>query len=275
MNPASSPAATELAFRAANWPVLVCLLGPFGLFKNGSPVALRGGGRTEALFSTLALRHGKGVPRDVVLAEVWPEADPSLAGQALNTLVHNLHKLLGDALRGASPVQHIQGAYRLNLEAGVAVDTVCFEELAGAGDSQARTDPSSAMAAYQQAISLYRGDLHVGDAQQSLIERERLRARYLTLLARLASHYYNERDIDTCLQLALQLLEHDPCREDAHRLVMRCHVLRGERAQALRQYRLCEQILRSEFDVAPEPATLALFEKIRLDPTSISFIAQS
>jgi hypothetical protein len=37
----------------------------------------------------------------------------------------------------------------------------------------------------------------------------------------------------------------------------------------MRQYRLCEQILRAEFDVAPEPSTVALYEKIRLDPASI------
>jgi DNA-binding SARP family transcriptional activator len=268
-NPAPSDSARESAFLVAEWPVLICLLGPFGLFKNGAPLALRGGGRTEALISSLALRRGRRVPREVVLAEVWPESDPALSGQALNTLVHNLHKLLGDALRGAAPVQHVQGFYRLNLEAGVALDTACFEALAGAGDSQATNDLPSAIVSYRKAISIYRGDLHAGDVQQALIERERLRARYLTLLARLASHYYNEGDIATCLELALQLLEHDPCREDAHRLVMRCHVLRGERTQAMRQYRLCEQILRAEFDVAPEPSTVALYEKIRLDPANI------
>ena len=251
------------------WSVLICLLGPFGLFKSGAPVALRSGGRTEALISTLALRRGKRVPREVVLADVWPESDPALSGQTLNTLVHNLHKLLGDALRGAAPIQHVQGSYRLNLEAGVALDTACFEALAGAGDSLATKDLPSAIVSYQKAISLYRGDLHAGDCHQALIERERLRALYLTLLARLASHYYNDKDISTCLSLALQLLEHDPCREDAHRLVMRCHVLCGERTQAMRQYRLCEQILRAEFDVAPEPSTVALYEKIRFDPASI------
>jgi hypothetical protein len=50
---------------------------------------------------------------------------------------------------------------------------------------------------------------------------------------------------------------------------MRCHVRRGERAQALRQYRLCESVLRSEFETDPEPATKALFEQIRLDPDSV------
>jgi DNA-binding SARP family transcriptional activator len=61
----------------------------------------------------------------------------------------------------------------------------------------------------------------------------------------------------------------DPCREDAHRVIMRTHLRRGERAQALRQYRLCEYVLRREFDTAPEPQTIALYERIRIDPTSV------
>ena len=109
----------------------------------------------------------------------------------------------------------------------------------------------------------------VGDTEHTLIERERLRARYLTLLARLASYDYAAGNLESCLQLALRLLEHDPCREDAHRFVMRCHVQLGERAQALRQFRLCEQILRREFDADPEPATRTLFDQVRCDPANV------
>ncbi|HET7380215.1 MAG TPA: bacterial transcriptional activator domain-containing protein, partial [Gaiellales bacterium] len=61
----------------------------------------------------------------------------------------------------------------------------------------------------------------------------------------------------------------DPCREDGHRTAMRCYVRRGERAQALRQYQMCEVILREEFNATPEPATRALFDKVRLAPEDI------
>ena len=67
----------------------------------------------------------------------------------------------------------------------------------------------------------------------------------------------------------MQLLACDPYREDAHRVLMRVHVQRGERAQALRQYRVCEQLLRQEFDAPPEAATTALFDRIRCDPETL------
>jgi DNA-binding SARP family transcriptional activator len=249
--------------------VLVRLLGAFDLLRLGSPVALRGGGRTEALLCTLALRHNQRVPRDVLLAEVWPDADPCLSGPALNSLVHHLHKVLADVLEGAPPVLHVHGSYRLNVEAGVNVDVAWFDALADMGDRAARDDPPAAIGSYQKAISLYGGDLCAADGQHAVIERERLRARYLTLLARSASHYYTDQDINASLDLALQLLKHDPCREDAHRLVMRCRVQLGERAQAMRQYRICAQVLATEFDAPTEPATQALYEQIRLDPSSV------
>jgi len=253
----------------AERPVMICMLGAFAVVKEGLPLPVRSGGKTEAVLSTLALRRRRRVPREVLLTEVWPEAELDLSGQALNSLLHSLRKLLGPALAGASPVLCVQGAYQLNLAAGVGIDFDRFDELADAGDEQARSDIARAVATYERAINLYSGDLHAGDHQPAIVERERLRARYLTLLARSASFYYEEHDIESCLHLALRLLEHDPCREDAYRLVMRCHVLRGERAQALRQYRLCEQMLRGEFDAAPEAATSALYEQIRLEPDTV------
>jgi DNA-binding SARP family transcriptional activator len=254
----------------SEWPVLIRLFGSFNVLKRGVPIALRGGGKSESLLATLALRHSQRIPREVVLSEVWPEADPTLAGQALNSLVHSLHKLLGDALGGGPVVICTQGAYRLNSEAGIGVDIACFESLANAGDHQSRDGLTSAIGFYESAIELYQGDLRIAAADHyAVVERERLRAIYLTLLARAASHYYRQCDYETCQAFALRLLAQDPCREDACRLVMSCYVHRGERAQALRQYRLCSEILRAEFDVEPEPATTALFDRIRLDPSSI------
>ena len=251
---------------ATEWPVFIQLLGPFNVLKNGERISIRDGGRTKALFLTLGLRHSDPVPREIVLSEVWPDAaDASLAGQSLNSL----HKQLGDALRGSPPVLHVQGSYQLNLEAGVGIDTASFEALATAGDREVESSLSSVVSSYESAISLYKGDLHTGEIDQALIERERLRSLYLTVLARLASHYYVEGELDAALQTALRLLNHDACREDAHRIVMRCHVLRGERTQAMRQYQLCAQLLRSEFDVDPEPGTVELFEQIRQDPASV------
>jgi hypothetical protein len=58
----------------------------------------------------------------------------------------------------------------------------------------------------------------------SVLEREHLRARFLSLLGYLADYQYHAGDYSACLEQAWCLLSHDPCREDAHRVVMCCHV---------------------------------------------------
>jgi DNA-binding SARP family transcriptional activator len=150
------------------------------------------------------------------------------------------------------------------------VDVACFDAWADAGDQQVRAgDLACAATSYRQSVSLYRGDLAVETDVGSVLERERLRSRFLSLLAYLADERYRAGDYDACLALAWRLLGHDPCREDAHRVVMRCYVRLGERAAALRHYHVSERILHTEFDAAPEPATTALFDQIRIQPTSI------
>ncbi len=249
--------------------VLVCLLGSFRVLRGRDPIPLRTGSKTEQLLSYLALRGRQGATRESLLSSFWADADPLLAGQSLNSLVYSLGRLLGPALGGAPPVVRPHGVYCLNFAAGVCLDVDEFDVLAARGDRLARNgDLSGAARAYTLAAALYRGDLSVGSDVHSVVERERLRALYLSLLAALAEHYFVRADYDACMRRASAILAVDPCREDAHRLVMRCYVRRGERAQALRQYRLCESMLRTEFDATPEPLTTALFDRIRLDPST-------
>jgi DNA-binding SARP family transcriptional activator len=250
--------------------VTICLLGSFRLLKRGKSVLLRDNGKAEALLSTLALRPGHVLSREVLYDAIRPGSEPALAGHSLNSLLYSLHRLLGDALGGAAPVIHVPGGYQLNVESGVGVDAILFEHIANAGEKLRRAgNLAEAVNAYEQAVRIYQGDICVGADVHAIVERERLRVFYLTLLGRLADHYWSQQEYAACLGYALRLIAIDPCREDAHRQVMRCHVRCGERAQALRQYRLCEQILRREFDAQPEIATTALFDQARLDPASI------
>jgi DNA-binding SARP family transcriptional activator len=253
-----------------SWPVFICLLGSFRLLKAGQPLTLRNADKICALLAHLAMQDQFYAPREHLLQALWPNTQAELAGHALNSLVYNLHKLLGNAIGNARPVLYIDGYYQLNVDVGIGVDIAYFDGLARQGDYEERSGQLRiAVQTYDRALQLYRGDLCVVSDTRSLILCEALRAQYLTLLARLAGHYFDEHDYASCLVYALRLLASDPCREDAHRAVMRCYVRQGERAQAMHQYRVCAAILRSEFDMAPEPATTALYEQIQLKPDSV------
>jgi DNA-binding SARP family transcriptional activator len=251
------------------WPIVVCLFGQFRVLKAGRPIAIHGA-KAEALLCRLGLQHDRHIPRETILEALWPDHDPTLAGQSLNSLIYSLRKSLGDEIHGDAPILHQDGGYWLNKEAGVGVDLACFEQLIQVGDDCVLgNNLLAATPFYVQAVQLYRGDLCTGMDVDAAVERERLRAHFLSLLARLADHNFSTHDYPLCLHYAERLLRHDACREDAHRLVMRCYVRQGERAQALRQYRLCVNILRAEFDAVPESRTTLLYDQVRLDPDAV------
>lgn len=252
-------------------PILICLLGTFRVVKHGDVVPLRHGGKMESLLSTLALGRQQSASRDALLDAVWPGGAPGRrANQSLNTLVHDLRRTLADALAGRPPVLRTDDGYRLNLAAGIAVDAVRFDHLVAAAAERLRSgDEAGALAHFEQAVALYRGDLCSGGDLRLLIERERLRAQYLNTLAHLADHAFATGDYDAALHHAQQLLAYDPCREDAHRLAMRCFTRLGQRSQALQQYQLCRSVLREAFEAVPERATDELFDRLRLEPDRV------
>jgi DNA-binding SARP family transcriptional activator len=254
---------------AADWPVFICLLGSFHVFIRDRPLLLRNADKTKALLVNLVLGP-QAVPRETLLQSLWPDSPAELAGQALNSLVHSLRRHLAAGLAGEPPVICVDGHYRLNVEAGIGIDVICFDQCLAAGFQYERSGQlGAAIEQYERAIALYRGDLCVVGDTPALLLCEALRARYLNLLARLADFHFSQADYAHTIALAQRLLTVDPCREDAHRLIMRCYLRQGQRAQALRQFQLCAQVLRSEFDAAPEPATAALYEQIRLAPDQI------
>ena len=249
-------------------PVLICLLGPFQALAYGEPLLVRGS-KVEALLRLLALRHGDVVDREEILTQLWPDRDHVLAVQSLNSLVYGVQRLFREPLRGLAAILQTT-AHTASTAAPAWISTCSTSTRSsvpvtgwlGRTISQARTSRLPA------PLTLYRGDLRVGSSIAEIIERERLRASYLTALAHLADFSFAQDEYADSLEYALRILAADPCREDAHRLVMRCRVRRGERAQALRQFRLCEDVLRVEFDALPEPATRAVYDQIRLNPAA-------
>jgi DNA-binding SARP family transcriptional activator len=86
---------------------------------------------------------------------------------------------------------------------------------------------------------------------------------------RLADIARRDRDYSSALEYASLVLKYDAGREDAHRTLMCCYAQLGQRVQAMRQFLLCERLLREEFDAVPEPATRELYDRLRLCPGGV------
>src|SRR5688500_20059356 len=62
---------------------------------------------------------------------------------------------------------------------------------------------------------------------------------------------------------ARRLITLDPLNESAHRQLMEIYIQAGQHSAALKQYQACEQILRKELNLDPQPETRALYKRIR------------
>ena len=254
--------------------VLICLLGSFRLERPGDTVALRRGAKAEVLLSYLALAEGYRAGQEVLCELLWPGTAAGRAGHCLRNLVHTVQQLLREPLSGAPALRRWAGGYRLNLDAGVAVDVDRFERAVRQGERHWYAGTrAAAVACFERATSLYRGDIAPGGDLATMVVRERLRGLHLTALGRLAEHRYARGDHGGALELAMRELAVDPCRESAHRLAMLCYAGTGQRSQAIRQYHLCRHILHTEYAVAPEPATEAIFRRLCGNPGPVGLPA--
>lgn len=222
-----------------------------------TPVEIRGE-KTQALLAYLVLNRERAHRRDKLSGLLWPDSMEEQARHSLRQTVLTLKKELEPT--GAAAMLIAEGhEIALDLEA-VSVDVEAFERLA-AGDSRS---------ALQDAASLYRGELLEGLRSRSELfddwlssERARLGELACDVLERLAALQLEAKDADEAIETGRRLMAIDPLREIAHRTLMRAYHLAGRRTASLQQYKTCEEVLRRELDVSPDPETIRLFEQLR------------
>jgi DNA-binding SARP family transcriptional activator len=241
----------------------VCLLNFFHIEAAGKALPSCGP-KADALLALLGLRREARATRAEILATLWPDCDEALASQSLNSLNSNLKKALGRLIEGQHPVIAEDGTYRLNIEAGILTDIALFDALADRAERAIRSgDSQAAHSAVEQALAVYRGNLHTRESSDALMQFERLRTRFLGLLAWSAAWHAERAEWCDATRCAYRMLAEDECREDAHRTLMLALAAQGQRSQALRQFQLCNDLLRKAFDAPPEPATLLLYDRLR------------
>ena len=237
----------------------VCLLGPFRVRADGVVVEPERWSRRKCttLVKLLALSPGYEIHRDEAMERLWPRTSADTAANNLNKIILLTRRALepGLASGGASRfVQRVADRVRLAGDP-LVVDVASFEEASrrAAGGE----DPSQ----YDDALALYAGDLLAEDRYEDWAHarRERLRLRYLDLLQGAADSHVARGESTAAIERLIQLLEHEPANEEAHRRLMRLHAQAGHRDKALRQFEACRDALRREVDAEPDEATVELY----------------
>jgi DNA-binding SARP family transcriptional activator len=277
-------APSAAAYRAVEWsadgseglavevgpevPVLEArLLGGFEASVDGRRVSFGNGPRGLMLLKYLLTHHPRPQQRDVLMDIFWPGVDPDRARSRLHVALSGLRR----SFRGivdAPVVEFRSGAYQISSAVEVRTDVEEFEQVAAtAAEAQQAGDTEKSIELCEWAIATYRGDFLADEPYEewTLLRRETLRIKYLDLLDRLTALYLDGDRIGECIGAAQQILHQDACREDAHRLLMRCYARQGRLHQVSRQFELCTRAMESGLGCGPSEATASLYRSIRLE----------
>lgn len=225
-------------------------------------------GAARDLLSYLCAHSGKELCRERVAELFWPELDETRSRAALNTAVWRINK----SLKNEPDLFLRSTAESLALVVGdtVSIDAHLFEaairNAIGAWTRDARLDPEI-REALSRAIAHHTAPfLEDCNAEWAVFERERLFSLNLRGLGMLMQDRGVARDYEAALEYGSLILAADPFREQAQCEVMWLHVLNGQRARALIQYRDYRALLAREMGIEPMAEMRALAWHIENDP---------
>ncbi|MEV5571414.1 BTAD domain-containing putative transcriptional regulator [Spirillospora sp. NPDC052269] len=239
--------------------VAVRVLGAFEAVVRGEPAEL-GGPRQRSVLARLVAAHGRLVPADRLLDELWPDGAPPRAAAGLQSFVSHLRRALEPDRPPRTPARVLVTAppgYALRLQPS-DVDAWRFDELVERSGEAA--DPAEARELAEQALDLWRGPAYAEFADLPWAAAEAAR---LDELHRLAA----ERRAEAMLELGAEaeavpdLETHtaaNPLREDAWRLLALALYRAGRQGDALGALRRARDGLTEQLGVDPGPALRAL-----------------
>ena len=264
---AAPSAAPPLPTSAAE-TIQAFVLGTFELRASGARISDRGWRTSKAkeLFALLLLDRQRFVPRDELVAQLWPDTDVAAALSNFHFTLHALRKALASAgASEATVVVRSDAGYGLALPASIHVDLEVFRRSLRRG-REARDAGRSrdAIQHLRAAVAAHRGRF-LADLTAPWIERQREETdRQLVAAAKeLATLELDWKEPKEAIRPLEKLLEREPYDEEGHRLLMRAHHESGDSALAVRHYQALEAMLRRDLGAEPEPATRELYLRIK------------
>jgi DNA-binding SARP family transcriptional activator len=233
----------------------VQVLDSFAVRLDREAVSLPMSSRRVVAF--LALR-GHPVLRVHVAGSLWLDSPEERAVANLRSALWRIHR---------SGVELVQAhGDTLELAAGVRVD------LAEATSLARRLIGSVPMGAGADVewTPLSRDVLPDWDDDWALIEREQFRNLSLQALESLCEHQTAQGRLRRALEVGLAAFARDPLRESAHRLLVRIYLADGNPFEALRQFRLYRELVRSRLGIEPSPQMFELVRGLIRDDAELS-----
>src|SRR5690349_6587498 len=217
------------------------------------------GRKPRGLLACLCLAQGERVSRGRLIGLLW---DRSADAQARMSLRHSLSELNSVVNR------HVPGLVEIARESvridvrNCWVDALAIIE----ASADATADTSNLVQPYSERLLEDLDGITPSFDQWLTAERTRFEDRVRKIL---------EAELDRVIEqnarpelraaVARRLINFEPTHEGAVRSLMKAFAQMGDRAQAIREFERCRQVLLTVLDLPPSKETTALYEAIRAD----------
>lgn len=260
---------SAMAESLATAPLYIQTLGPFRVWRHGQEIERSAWSREKSLLllQLLVCNRTRAVHRDEIIDALWDGNTSSTATTGLRVALSALRTVLEpgrEAGVDSTFVRRDGDTIRLANDVGVRVDADEFGRLFKAARVVESSNVFEAIARYERALALYRGEF-LGDnryVQWAEAERQERRREFLVNAERLAGLLVRVEEFERAARWAETMLQHDPLWEAAYALLMESYWRQGNRALAVRAYNRCQKRLKAALGVAPSSRTQALLVRI-------------
>jgi TolB-like protein/DNA-binding SARP family transcriptional activator len=246
---------------AAGWepPVLprIYLVGNMRAVAPDGADFLPRGRKSRALLAYLCLAQGERVSRGRIVGLLW---DRSAEAQARMSLRQSLSEL------NSSVNRHVPGLVEIErdsvrIEVGKCwVDALAILE--ASADASAHT--GNLVEPYSERLLEDLGGITPSFDQWLTAERTRFEDRVRKILeAELDRLTERNAKPEARAAAARRLINFEPTHEGAVRSLMKAFAQMGDRAQAIREFERCRQMLQRMLDLPPSKETIAAYEAVR------------
>jgi DNA-binding SARP family transcriptional activator len=224
------------------------------------------GRQGRVAFVFLAVNRERTVHREELMGAIWPDDAPAQTDAALDAILSKLRSMLKGAglVPPSAGIDVVSGSITLQLSSSAWIDI----EAAGNALDEAegacrRNDTANAWSLANVAVVISRRPF-LSDVEAPWIESQRnaLRTLQMRALQCLVMVSANHGEPLLAIQHATEMVELDPFKETAYQLLMKMHAAAGDRAEALRVFAKCRELLRDELGISPSPQTEAVYLEI-------------
>jgi len=245
------------------------LLGSFSLIVNGLPIAVPGK-KKKALIAMLALSPERKISRERLTETLWSDRSSEQGSNSLRQTLAELRRLFKviDPDLLSTPTR---GVVQIN----IAEENVDCLRLRQISRSYSIADKAGGVDIYAGELLV---DIRLNDPafeDYFQIERVHYRGIYQELLRDVLAHNIEKNDYQQIRTVAEHLIQLDRGDEIAHRALMQAFHGLGDKAKAMRQFKLCEKSLESEFGASLSAETIAIYEQILADRKEPKYVQRN